>query len=319
MNAEDAEERKQRKRLQNRINQRQRRSRKREEAQASSQSQIQRPYQVDRWRHVYQHDANEPVTTTRRQVASVSTLIEHDTIDSSRVSSLRGTGPSPLAPSVRPFRPCPTQDHLLHLIHVNVLRGLLANKMALLACAQYLTRGVTSAASELQPTPAELVFPCRAAVVAAVAAAVGLPASLEPTPLQRTVVHAACIDLFPFPGVRDAMIAREGRGGLDLAALVADLVGDLVDPAYFLDGSLPRPETTPPAMTGGGSEGEGEDDYTANRNGLILWGEAHRPESWEVTPGFLRRWGWLVKDCRGGLVESSNRWRAARGEEPLSG
>jgi hypothetical protein len=37
---------------------------------------------------------------------------------------------------------------------------------------------------------------------------------------------------------------------------------------------------------------------------------------WEVTEGFLRKWGFLLEGCDE-LIESTNRWRALRGEERL--
>ena len=50
--------------------------------------------------------------------------------------------------------------------------------------------------------------------------------------------------------------------------------------------------------------------------GLIIWGEPHDTSSWEVTPGFLAKWPWAMEGCDD-LIESSNRWRLMRGEEPM--
>lgn len=57
-------------------------------------------------------------------------------------------------------------------------------------------------------------------------------------------------------------------------------------------------------------------DDAPDRRGLILWGEPYQRDSWEVTPGFLKKWWWVMKGC-GELVESTNRWRTVRGEKPL--
>ncbi|OAA81553.1 hypothetical protein LEL_01098 [Akanthomyces lecanii RCEF 1005] len=308
--ADDAQERKLRKRLQNRINQRQRRTRKREEAQLNGHNQ--RPYQVDKWRYAYQHDANECNLHDDAPSKPVS-----NQQDAAPTFTLSYRGPESTASQrvaarqLRHFEPCPTQDHLLHLIQVNLLRGLFDNKLTIMACAHYLTR---SAAAELQITHPALVFPGRAAVVQNSG---DIPGSLSPTPLQSTVVHATCIDLVPFAALRDSLIAWEGS--FDFAELLQDLIGNLVDPTCFVAGlSCPEKLTAvgedPEAVT---YLGEDDGDYTANRNGLILWGDAHLPESWEVTSGFLRKWGFLIRGCQG-LIESSNRWRVARGEEPLS-
>lgn len=50
--------------------------------------------------------------------------------------------------------------------------------------------------------------------------------------------------------------------------------------------------------------------------GMLIWGEPWRIDGWEVTEGFLRKWGWLLKGCDE-MIEASNRWRGLRGEEPL--
>ncbi|TQV98699.1 hypothetical protein V2A60_007593 [Cordyceps javanica] len=304
-----AQERKLRKRLQNRVNQRQRRSRKREEAQPSARNQ--RPYQVDRWRYVYQHDARKP--DTRSDISPEPASTQGYVVPGSNLS-YRGQKVAQWSPvpqvatsQLRQFKPSPTQDHLLHLIQINVLRGLFDNKLAILSCAHYLTR---SATAELEVTAPELVFPGRAAIIPSSGC---LPNSLSPTPLQSTTVHATCIDLVPFAGIRDSMITWEGC--FDFAELVQDLVGNLVDPTCFFTG-LPCPKKHMAQNDAVRYHGEEDHDYAANRNGLILWGEAHLLESWEVTSGFLRKWGWLVEGCQG-LIESSNRWRVARGEEPL--
>ncbi|KAM4060926.1 PIF1-like helicase [Hirsutella rhossiliensis] len=120
--AEGAEERKQRKKLQNRLNQRARRSRIREQ-ETQAKTDDPRPYQVDRWRYTYQHAADtdgEPVPTKageRDNKAWLDILV-----------------------AACQFKPSPTQDHLLHLIHVNVLRGLFDNKVVLLGLTSYLAK-----------------------------------------------------------------------------------------------------------------------------------------------------------------------------------
>lgn len=51
-------------------------------------------------------------------------------------------------------------------------------------------------------------------------------------------------------------------------------------------------------------------------NGLIAWDDPWRPEGWELTEGFIKDFPFLVKDCWD-MLESTNRWRALRDEEPL--
>lgn len=222
---------------------------------------------------------------------------------------------------------CLLSDHLLHLIHFNVLRGLSYNKKvikpeALLECS----RG--SASAQLRR-----VLPHLPATTASLSP-LCLPESLAPTRLQLSCPHSNWIDVFPFPRMRDNLIRREGC--FSHAEFLTDLLGNLISCM-----------TAPPPRTGRGSrllrprariteshrrgeddencadgeneymdDGDGGDDAPADRRGFILWGEPFHKDSWEVTPGFLRKWSWAVEGC-GELIESSNRWRTARGETPL--
>lgn len=102
-----------------------------------------------------------------------------------------------------------------------------------------------------------------------------------------------------------------------------DLVGDIINsmPAACVKSIKPRPTTTsrpllmklPPTMSISDTD---EDEVTSGRKGLIVWGEPHDTQSWEATPGFLAKWAWVVEGCEQ-LVETSNRWRMSRGEEPM--
>ena len=65
-------------------------------------------------------------------------------------------------------------------------------------------------------------------------------------------------------------------------------------------------------MVGGLFEGFNE----CENRGILVWSEPWCAEGWEVTEGFARKWGRLLRGC-GELIESTNRWRGLRGEEPL--
>lgn len=272
-----------------------------------------RQYHVDRWRYTHQHDADTDGGTICNR--------PHGPHGSAVTFSLTSRSKEPfptdadggdtqawldvIVEACR-FKPSPTQDHLLHLIHVNVLRGLFDNKVVLLDRTSYLAK--SDGAERLQVLPLEQVFPGRAAIVPTVS---DLPEALRPTPLQNTVVHATCIDLLPFPRIRDNLIEQEGR--FSWAELVEALVGHLLDPSCFLE---PSYEQKPGIIEEKVPYYEDEDDPTASRNGIIVWGPPHRSESWEVTSGFLRKWGWCLKGCEE-IIESTNRWRLTRGEGPL--
>ncbi|EHK17651.1 uncharacterized protein TRIVIDRAFT_8674, partial [Trichoderma virens Gv29-8] len=138
-----------------------------------------------------------------------------------------------------------------------------------------------------------------------------LPESLTPTKLQLSCPHSNWIDVFPFPKMRDNLIRWENY--FSHAEFLTDLLGNLINCM-----TAPPPKTThalPSSGTQAAAQG-GDEDVPSDRRGLILWGEPFHKDSWEVTPGFLRKWSWVVDGC-GELIESTNRWRTARGETPL--
>lgn len=112
------------------------------------------------------------------------------------------------------------------------------------------------------------------------------PESLRPTRLQIEIEHHPWVDLLPFPQLRDNMLKGYTSGVFDEDELCIDILGLM--------------------------SSQGLDDAY-----LIVWGEAHDGSSWEVSVGFLRKWGWLLKGCPE-LVESTNRWRQQRGEAKLN-
>ena len=109
-----------------------------------------------------------------------------------------------------------------------------------------------------------------------------IPRSLRPTHVQLSIPHHPWLDVFPFPSMRDNLISWSHH--FDDEDLCRDLMG-------FWDT---------------------HDSHAT----LLVWGTPHDPHNWEVTPGFLAKWGWLLRGCSE-LLASSNRWRAKRGERPL--
>ncbi|KAH7081552.1 hypothetical protein BKA63DRAFT_550213 [Paraphoma chrysanthemicola] len=199
-------------------------------------------------------------------------------------------------------------DHLLHLVQYNVFRAFVSNKRTL----NLLLTGQTDKPSSSTTCPISgpyidltAVYPLNP----------NIPPSLVPTRLQQSRLHSLWINLFPFPRLRDNLIRREGR--FDHWELLQDLIGELMN-------AIPTRERrgTPLSITVSDPKnldlttGCDEDGVTAGRNGLIVWGEPHNPQSWEATPGFFTKWSRLVEGCDD-LVESTNRWRLTRGEEPL--
>jgi hypothetical protein len=114
-----------------------------------------------------------------------------------------------------------------------------------------------------------------------------LPSALLPTTLQQTVPHGDWIDLFPCPDARDRLI--HAAGTFDEDELFADCSGGLY---------------------------EGFPDDEVERRGLIAWSPPWDISGWEMSEGFLRKWGWVFKGLPGPL-EATNRWRRERGDEPI--
>lgn len=109
-----------------------------------------------------------------------------------------------------------------------------------------------------------------------------LPRALRPTDVQTKVPHHPWIDCLPVPRMRQNLI-QAGDTFDDM-----DLCGDLI--GLF-------------------SAGTGS-------TGIVVWGEPWDEASWEVTEEFLQSWAWTIKGCWD-LFESTNRWRARRGEKAL--
>lgn len=112
-----------------------------------------------------------------------------------------------------------------------------------------------------------------------------IPESLAPTELQKRTPHEMWIDLLPDRTLRDNAIMATGT--FDWQAMCLDLVGRICEGGNSLE------------MTG-----------------MLVWNDPWRPEGWELTDGFAKKWGFLLKGCTR-LLDSTNRWRAQRGEEPL--
>lgn len=195
------------------------------------------------------------------------------------------------------LRYCLLSEHLLHLIHFNVLRGLSYNKKVLKPSTFLECTGTpsTTLAGILPHMPDERIL-----------RALRCPDNLTPTDLQLSHPHSSWIDVFPFPEMRDNLIRYQGY--FSHAEFLTDLLGNTINCMEAVC-DLPRKRTI-------ALPGLKDADDAPDRRGLILWGEPYQRDSWEVTPGFLKRWWWVVKGC-GELVESTNRWRTVRGERPL--
>ncbi len=112
-----------------------------------------------------------------------------------------------------------------------------------------------------------------------------LPPSLQDTWLQQTTPHDMWVDIFPCPKLRDNILSYGSMVSED--DFCVDVMGGLF---------------------------EGFNDIELN--GLLVWGEPWSETGWEVTPGFVKKWGFLLKGCDD-LIDATNKYRAARGEDRL--
>lgn len=171
-----------------------------------------------------------------------------------------------------------SSDHLITLIQYNVLRACLANlKLLDLVDANRTREECGSAILHILTDP----------VPESATGKPVIPPHLQPTLLQRTVEHQPWIDIIPHPTWRDNLILAQGT--YDADDLCNDVVGGLWD-------EVPGPDVA--------------------ERGVIAWSPPWDIGGWEVSEGFLKKWGWLLRGC-GEVFEATNRWRRMRGEEDL--
>jgi hypothetical protein len=176
------------------------------------------------------------------------------------------------------FPLCP--DHLITLLQFNTIRALVTNRT--------LISGILTTPQDCYEEVTHVIpYPSHPQLV---------PPALLPTALQQTVPHGDWIDLFPSPEGRDRLILAVAAGSFDEDELWADCIGGLYEgfpDAEHVDG-----------------------DAGVERRGMIVWSPPWDIRGWEMTKGFLEKWGWLFGDLPGAM-EGTNHWRRERGEEPF--
>ena len=196
---------------------------------------------------------------------------------------------------------CPLSDHLLYLINYNAFRGLFFNKVTLSKLVDHLAVGPN------RTEKLDIMLGLRKDAIC-VALGQDMPPHLQPTRLQSEIVHPNWIDLIPIPRMRDNLIMSQDHFNHRL--FVNDVIENLLEDVMinkYGEGTGPRSRLK---LKGKSS------DFASDRSGMIVWGEPHRMENWEVTSEFLQRWGWAMEGCHE-LMRATNQWRAVRGEAPL--
>jgi Domain of unknown function (DUF3425) len=113
-----------------------------------------------------------------------------------------------------------------------------------------------------------------------------IPSSLTPTALQHEVRHLAYIDSAPLASLRDNLIKLSGT--YDEDELCLNMFGGLFE-------------------SGSGAE----------NNGVMVWADPWDVAGWEMSEGFVRKWGFLLKGCPE-MFEATNNWRRMRRERLLN-
>ncbi|KAH8129249.1 hypothetical protein FP744_10003272 [Trichoderma asperellum] len=156
-----------------------------------------------------------------------------------------------------------------------------------------------------------------------------IPPAFMPTKMQQEVPHPGWIDLFPSPQLRDNLILAVMEFNVDEDEILEDLIGDIFEamgcgPEEFSkegsnDGSPSdtKAHTRPHVVTA--EVKEALKTYTPSSTpelGILSWSDPWDISGWEVTERFVSRWAFLLQGCPD-VVESANKWRALRGEDPL--
>ncbi|VUC30966.1 unnamed protein product [Clonostachys rosea] len=174
------------------------------------------------------------------------------------------------------------------VLSLNVFHALARNAATLAVCNEWMMYEAVSPFCRQGPCARGGTGGSGASVTAtSLPSSLSCPSALHPTEMQRSVIHHPWIDLFPLPRMRDTILKAIDRGSNVFDE--DDLCYDLVDV---------------------------DKDGLSQKASLIIWGEPWDPQAWEVTEGFLRKWGWLLEGCEE-MLEATNYWRRKRGEEPL--
>ncbi|UKZ68591.1 uncharacterized protein TrAtP1_009616 [Trichoderma atroviride] len=243
-----------RRKIQNRVNQRAFRSRVREKKAADGS--IAHPFRIHRWRVDDGHDdmpaikpKQDPKETNNKSALSNQLVLRdhppqaeeppNDEAHPHRaLASVSATAADRRSSPWTNLRYCLLSEHLLHLIHFNVLRGLSYNKKVLrpsafLECSR--THAPTITLRRILPhMPDERIL-----------TALRFPENLAPTSLQLSHPHSSWIDVFPFPEMRDNLIRYEGY--FSHAEFLTDLLGNLIS---CMDGACDLPRKWTNALPG---------------------------------------------------------------------
>ncbi|KAJ4118848.1 hypothetical protein NW768_010586 [Fusarium equiseti] len=249
--AMDEAEKKHRRKLQNRLNQRARRSRISNDVQSKTHTKRQNPSAgVKLWRLDEFNLESKPGSSKRKQHPAEISKCHTFALNSDRGLFLTNMYSGTLSASdVELYSQqldiqkrlasasqlsCPLSDHLLYLINYNAFRGLFFNKVTLTTVVDHLV---------VRPNRTEKLDIMLGLKKDAICVALGhdMPPHLQPTLLQSEMAHPNWIDLIPSPRMRDNLIMSQDHFNHRL--FVNDVIGNLLEDVMinkYGDGTGPR-------------------------------------------------------------------------------
>ncbi|EHK45748.1 hypothetical protein TRIATDRAFT_241425 [Trichoderma atroviride IMI 206040] len=223
----------------------------------------------------------------------------------------------PNVSSTQVYFPLSPDHKLLYVICLNVSRAIITNYFIM---------------STIAPETASLCISRRIFTVESFSEAPrnldgtrSFPPAFMPTKMQQEVPHPGWIDLLPSPQLRDNLILAVTEFDVDEDEILEDLIGDIFEamgcgPEEDSNDSAPNDAeslTRPHVVTA--QTKEALKTFTPTNTpevGILSWSDPWEISGWEVTEKFVTRWAFLLQGCPD-VVESANKWRALRGEDPL--
>lgn len=192
-----------------------------------------------------------------------------------------------------------SSDHLVPLVQYNVVRASLTN--AAIMSMLHLVRRDECMVLQQPNIP---LFPTSSLSIP-VDRISQLPPNLRPTELQLAISHDFWIDLIPDPRLRDNLLRALDKRTFNVLEFQSDVVGQVCQDRFERLSALAS-DNMQSACSSVVSKGVG----------VLVWSDPWCTSSLEITEHFWKKWKTVLEGCTN-LLESTNYWRALRGEESL--
>jgi hypothetical protein len=129
--------------------------------------------------------------------------------------------------------------------------------------------------------------------------------------------------MFPFPTLRDRLIAAVVESEFDDDDFLYDIIGDIFNHLGCIftpkEAKHSLPDFIDPVVLqtkAGVTSPNTNQIQLCGHPGILAWSDPWHSSGWEISETFARKWSFLLKDCPE-IILSTNKWRLARGEEVL--